>query len=95
MVDLSDLGVEYEQLLEVFRIRKICEDIASWMINEKCSLRMCAKELGYSKSTIHKYIHTYRDWYVCRRNWQTNVRRTSRPRIRALPDGYPGHIPRP
>lgn len=59
MVDLSDLGVEYEQLLEVFRIRKICEDIASWMINEKCSLRMCAKELGYSKSTIHKYIHTY------------------------------------
>lgn len=59
MVDLSDLGVEYEQLLEVFRIRKICEDIASWMINEKCSLRMCAKELGYSKSTIHNYIHTY------------------------------------
>lgn len=29
------------------------------MLNEKCSIRDCAKDVGMPKSTVHKYIHTY------------------------------------
>lgn len=29
------------------------------MLNDKCSIRDCAKDVGMPKSTVHQYIHTY------------------------------------
>lgn len=29
------------------------------MLNEKCSIRDCAKDVGMPKSTVHEYIHKY------------------------------------
>lgn len=59
MKDLYDLSGDYEELKTIYRIRTVCENIISWMLNEKCSIRMCANELGYSKSLVHSYIHSY------------------------------------
>lgn len=59
MKDLSDLSGDYEQIKEILRLRQVCESICSWMINEKCSIRMCANELALSKTLVHHYIHTY------------------------------------
>lgn len=41
------------------RIKKECESICDWMLNEKCSIRQCAENVGLSKSHTHYLIHSY------------------------------------
>ena len=59
MIDITDLSMDGYQLERVLDIRSKCERIIDWMLNEKCSIRDCAKDVGMPKSTIHQYIHTY------------------------------------
>lgn len=65
--DLSDIDSYYpsQEYHEMLRIRKDCVDIINWFMNEKGSIRQCSENLIISKSTIHKYIHTYiqYNWY--------------------------------
>lgn len=39
--------------------RDKCRDIISFMLENRCSIRDCSKELNIPKSTVHRYIHTY------------------------------------
>lgn len=65
MLDLSDLSGDYEQIVAVINKKRLVESIIQWMLDEKCSIRMCAYELGLSKSLVHSYIHSYvRKYYL-------------------------------
>lgn len=37
---------------------RILREIANYIIDNKCTIRECAKVFGLSKSTIHGYMHT-------------------------------------
>ena len=41
------------------KLKKDCESICDWMLNEKCSIRQCAENIGLSKSYVHQLIHSY------------------------------------
>ena len=58
MLDLNDYSNE-QTLSRVLRIRKKCDSITNWMIDNKCTIRSCADNLNIPKSTVHRYIHTY------------------------------------
>ena len=59
MVDLDDLSVYGYELERLLKIKHQCDEICAWFLNEKGSIRMCAKNVCMSKSLVHKYIHTY------------------------------------
>ena len=59
MVDLDDLSVYGYELERLLKIKHQCDEICAWFLNEKGSIRMCAKDVCMSKSLVHKYIHTY------------------------------------
>lgn len=59
MIDLNDLSVEYEELEKLYKVKHRCESICQWFLNEQGSIRMCANNLGLSKSLVHRYLHTY------------------------------------
>ena len=59
MIDLEDLSVDEFGLETIRKIRNRCELICSWFLDEKGSIRMCAKNVCISKSLVHQYIHTY------------------------------------
>lgn len=40
-------------------INNKCKIICEWLLDNKCSLRDCEKEIGISKSQIHRLIHSY------------------------------------
>lgn len=65
--DLSDIDsyYPYKEYYELSKIKKDCVDIINWFMNEKGSIRQCSENLRISKSTIHRYIHTYiqYNWY--------------------------------
>lgn len=44
---------------KAIEIRKQCELICNWFLDNKCSIRQCAENVCIPKSTIHTYIHTY------------------------------------
>lgn len=60
---MLDLNYWYElspyQQNVALEIKSKCESICDWMLNEKCTIRQAAQELGISKSWIHRLIHTY------------------------------------
>lgn len=60
MVDLDDLSVYGYELERLLKIKHQCDEICAWFLNEKGSIRMCAKNVCMSKSLVHKYIHTSR-----------------------------------
>lgn len=63
-VDLLDLSGDANQLDKIYHIRSICESICEYFLNEKGTIRMCSREIGWSKSTIYNYIHSYiREYY--------------------------------
>ena len=33
--------------------------ITELILTKNCTIRQCSEELGYSKSYVHKFIHTY------------------------------------
>lgn len=40
-----------------------CRLICSWLLDNKCSIRDCSKEINLSKSQIHRLIHSYIRYY--------------------------------
>lgn len=42
---------EYELSINLY-------DACCYLVDNRCSIRTCAKNMGYSKSTLHRQIHT-------------------------------------
>lgn len=64
MIDLNDYSGNPEQIDIIYKLRSRCESICEWMLSNKCSIRQAAEELCISRSTLHRFIHTYiRDYY--------------------------------
>ena len=59
MYDLEDLSGDSEELSKVLSIQQKCEQICTFLLDNKATLRMCEEELCIPKSTVHRYIHTY------------------------------------
>lgn len=57
MLDLEDYGANEEEYEKILKTKKTCKDICNWFLNEKGSIRMCAKNLCLSKSLVHVYIY--------------------------------------
>lgn len=45
MVDLDDLSVYGYELERLLKIKHQCDEICAWFLNEKGSIRMCAKNV--------------------------------------------------
>lgn len=41
------------------KLKKDIESMTTWIIDNKCSIRQAAENLGISKSSVHYRIHTY------------------------------------
>lgn len=59
MLHLEDYGANEEEYEKIIKTKKTCKYICNWFLNEKGSIRMCAKNLCLSKSLVHVYIHSY------------------------------------
>nr|DAZ19331.1 MAG TPA: winged helix-turn-helix protein [Caudoviricetes sp.] len=56
MLDISD---RYSSDEKVIKVQTNCDRIISYFHDYRGSLRMAEAKLGISRSTIHRYIHTY------------------------------------
>lgn len=56
---LDNLLSDEDRYKEYDRISKLCEDVIYWLVDEKTSIRRAAKELGMSKSAVHRLVHTW------------------------------------
>lgn len=55
--EYDELGIFVSN--KAYAVKKICDDICDYFLNEKATIRMVEKELCIPRSTIHRYIHTY------------------------------------
>lgn len=52
-----ELGLDYS--IESANRASTCEDIISFLLENRTSIRECSENLEIPKSTVHHYIHTY------------------------------------